>query len=129
MARVGASKGRHGFTLESLYQKWLISPEAARITVQYTTHQGIGTTLNPYFSRQLKTNDRALRYNRLQHSVFTNTMQAGTVYKIGNWYAQVYLIEFGWSIAHPMKNKGDAHETLPLFFKRDGVPPKMVMDG
>ena len=27
-----------------------------------------------------------------------------------------------------MNRKGDANETLPLFFKRDGVPPKMVMD-
>ena len=28
-----------------------------------------------------------------------------------------------------MKNKGDAHETLSIFFKRDSVRPKMVMDG
>ena len=27
-----------------------------------------------------------------------------------------------------MKKKGDAHETLSLFFNRDGVPPNMVMD-
>ena len=28
-----------------------------------------------------------------------------------------------------MKNKGDVHETLSLLFKRDGVPPKILMDG
>ena len=28
-----------------------------------------------------------------------------------------------------MKNKVDTHETLSLFFKRNGVPPKIVMDG
>ena len=28
-----------------------------------------------------------------------------------------------------MKNKGDAHEILSLLFKRDGVPPNMVMYG
>ena len=28
-----------------------------------------------------------------------------------------------------MKSKGDAHETLSLFFNRYSVPPKMVMDG
>ena len=28
-----------------------------------------------------------------------------------------------------MKRKEDAHETLSLFFKRDGVPPKMAMNG
>ena len=27
-----------------------------------------------------------------------------------------------------MKRKGDAHDTLHLFFKIDGVPPKMIMD-
>ena len=28
-----------------------------------------------------------------------------------------------------MKKKGDGHENLSLFFKRDGVRPKMVMGG
>ena len=27
----------------------------------------------------------------------------------------------------PMKNKGEAHETMYLLSKRDSVPPKMVM--
>ena len=36
----------------------------------------------------------------------------------------VFPTEFGWSRAHLMKNKGNAHETLSLLFKRDGVPPK-----
>ena len=56
-------------------------------------------------------------------------MQAVTVSRRGNWYAQVYSTEFGWSIEHPMKRKGYAHETLSLFFKRDGVPYKIVIDG
>ena len=68
-------------------------------------------------------------YKNLQHNVLTNTMQEGTVSRIINWYAQVYLTEFGWSRAHSIKKKGYAHETLYLFFKIDGVPPKMVMDG
>ena len=46
-----------------------------------------------------------------------------------NRYDQVYSTEFGWSRAHPIKNKEDAHETLYLLFKRDGVPTKMVIDG
>ena len=37
VARVGASKGRHGVTFKSLSQKWLISLEATRRTVQHTT--------------------------------------------------------------------------------------------
>ena len=46
----------------------------------------------------------------------------------GNWYAQVYSTDFGWSRAHPTNRKVDVHETLSLLFKRDFVPPKMVMD-
>jgi hypothetical protein len=28
-----------------------------------------------------------------------------------------------------MKLKSDAHDSLSLLFQRDGVPPKMIMDG
>ena len=90
VAKVEASKGIHGVTSESLSHKWLISLEAVRRTVQHTTQRVIRTILNPSLLRRFKTNDRALRYNRLQHSVFTNTMQACTVLRRGNWYVQVY---------------------------------------
>jgi hypothetical protein len=40
--------------------------------------------------------------------------------------AQAYATSFGWARAHPMKQKGDTHETLSLVFQRDGVPPTMV---
>jgi hypothetical protein len=36
---------------------------------------------------------------------------------------------FGWACAHPLKQKGETHEVLLLMFKRDGVPPKMILDG
>ena len=129
MARVGASKVRHGVTLESLSQKCFILSDAKRITKKQTTQRGKRTILHSYLSRQFKTNDQLLRYNRLQHNFFTNTIQAGTISRRGNLYAQVYSNGFGSSSVHSMKKKGGAHETLSLFFKRDGVPPKMVMDG
>ena len=56
-------------------------------------------------------------------------MQEGTVFSKGNRYAQVYSTKFGWSRAHPMNSKGDAHETMSLFFNRYSVPPKMLMGG
>jgi hypothetical protein len=37
-------------------------------------------------------------------------------------------MSFGWERAHPMKRKGDAHETVPLVFQRDGVPLTMITD-
>jgi hypothetical protein len=39
---------------------------------------------------------------------------------------QVHATSFGWACAHPMKRKGDAHETLSLVFQRNGVPLTMV---
>ena len=127
--RVGASKERHVVTSEYLSQKWLISPEAARKTVHHTTQWGIRKILHPPLSRRFKTKDREMKYNRLQHNIFTNTMQTGTVYRIGNIYAQFFKTEFGWSRAHLIKRKVDDHKILFLLFKRDFVPPKMVTDG
>ncbi len=40
--------------------------------------------------------------------------------------AQAYAISFGWACAHPMKCKGEAHETLSLVFQCNGVPLTMV---
>ena len=129
MAKVGDSNGSHGVTSEFLYQKWFISTEEDRITVQHTKQRGIRKILHPSLSQQFNTNDRALRYNRMQHSVFADTIQAVTVSSRGNQYAQVYSTNFGWSRSHPMNRKGDAHETLYLFFKIYGVLPNIVMDG
>ncbi len=42
--------------------------------------------------------------------------------------AQVYATSFGWARAHPMKRKGDAHETLSLVLQHDGVPMTMVIN-
>ena len=41
----------------------------------------------------------------------------------------MYGASFGWAQAFPMKKKGYTHETPPLLFKRDGVPPKMIVGG
>jgi hypothetical protein len=70
-----------------------------------------------------------LRYTRLTHPVFTNTMFAGTASKQGNKCAQVYATLFGWSRAHNLTIKGNAHESLSLLFHQDGVPLTMILDG
>jgi hypothetical protein len=55
-------------------------------------------------------------------------MFAGTESKNGNKCAQVFATSFGWARAYPMRQKGDAHEALLLLFKRNGVPPEMILD-
>ena len=78
--------------------------------------------------RRFRTNDWALRYRRLRHPVFGDTLIAGTTSRIGNKYAEVFGTSFDWSWAFLMKNKSEAHEGLSLFFQRDGVPPACIVD-
>jgi hypothetical protein len=85
--------------------------------------------LNPTLSRHFPTNNCMLRYPRMPHPVLGNTMFAGTESKNGNKCCQVFATNFGWAHAHPLKQKGEAHEVLLLMFKRDGVPPEMILDG
>jgi hypothetical protein len=67
-----------------------------------------------------------LWYKRVLHTMFSDTLFAGSVSQQSNKMAQVYAMSFGWAHAHPMKHKGDAHETLSLIFQCDGVPLTMV---
>jgi hypothetical protein len=106
----------------------MISPEHAKLTVVMTTQRGVRTCLNPTLSRRFPTNDHMLWYKHVLHTMFSNTLFAGSVSRQGNKMAQVYATSFGWARAHLMKRKGDAHETLSLVFQRAGVPPTMVTD-
>jgi hypothetical protein len=69
-----------------------------------------------------------LRYKRLPHPIFSDTMFAKTAAVGGNTCAQVYTTSFGWCRAFPIKRKGEAHESLLLLFQHDGVPPSMIVD-
>ncbi len=87
---------------------------AALVAGVSAAQRGVRTCLNPTLSRRFPTNDRMLRYKRLPHTVFTDTMFASTVSRQGNKMAQIYSTSFGWARAHRMKRKGEAHETLYL---------------
>ena len=112
----------------TLAARWMISPAQALQTIQNTTQRGVRTCLNPTLARRFPTNDRMLRYNRLPHPMFSDTMIAGTPSRQGNKYAQAYTTAYGWCRCYPMKRKGDAHDTLSTLFTREGVPPTMILD-
>ena len=67
-------------------------------------------------------------YKKSPHPVFADTMEDGVVSTCQNKYAQAYCTQYGWSRMHPTRLKNHAHETLSIVFKRDGVPPKIVVD-
>ena len=85
--------------------------------------------VHPSLSQRFRTNDRQLRYRRLPIECFTDTLIAKTESRDKNRYAQVYCTPDGWTRCFPMRLKSEAHETLSLLHKRDGVPSIMIMDG
>ena len=100
----------------------------ARATIRKTTRQDVRSTLHPTLSCRYPTNDRMLRYRRMLHPVFTDTLYSGCVSAAGMKYAQAYYTSFGWFRCHPMKARSEAQETLSLMFKRDDVLPRMIVD-
>jgi hypothetical protein len=64
---------------QTLAARWMISPECAKHTVIMTRQRGVWTCLNPTLSRQFLTNDRMLRYKHVLHTIFGDTLFAGSV--------------------------------------------------
>ena len=113
-----------------LAKNWGIGLETATRTVKATTQRGLRTVLHNTLSQRFCTNDRQLRYRRLMHEVFTDTLES----PMPSWfrqnrYAQVFATRFGWSRVFPMRRKADAHDGLSLLAQRDGVPLRIIMDG
>ena len=110
-------------------RRWMIPIDCAKRTVKKASQRRIQKVLHPSSSIRRPTNDRMLQYPRLPYDVFTDTLIAGTVFKRGNKYSQVFGTSFGWTCLYPMAPKGQAHEVLSIIFKRDGVPPTMISNG
>ena len=137
IAEIQKSATRHG-TIQSnkrkkidgntLARRWTIPSDKDCATVKKTTHQGVRSTLHPTLSHRFPTDNRMLRYRRIPHQVFSDTLQSGCLSAARMKYGQAYCTSFGWSRCHPIKKKSEAHETLSLMFKHDCVPPRMIVD-
>ena len=119
---------RKGLSPELLASRWKISLKQAKDTIDATTQRAVRNISNPALSRRFKTNDRMLRYNRVPHTVFTDTLHSTVKSKRQNTHAQVYCTDFNWVRAYPMTSESEAHHTVSQLFKDIGVPDKMVMD-
>ena len=113
---------------QDLMKRWGIGLETAKQTLNVTTQRGIRTVANPAISRRFRTNDRQLRYRRLNADLFTDTLKAKTKSFRGNEYAQAYGTPFKWARFHPIQKRDQAHHTLGILFARDGYPPNIICD-
>ena len=86
----------------TLAKRWNIPLYRAKTTVLATTQRGVQYVTNPSIMRRFPTNDRMLRYNRLPHPLFTDTLLAGTASQRGHKLAQLFATSYGWSCTIPM---------------------------
>ena len=94
-------------------------------TTQYCRH-GADNAL----SRQFSTNDRMLRYRRINSMFFTDTFFATAKGKStrGNTCAQIFVSDKGFVGIYPMTSKSFFLDALKLFCKEIGVPLGFVID-
>ena len=94
-----------------------------------TTQRGVRHVANPSIMRRFPTNYRMMRYNRLPHPIFIDTLLAGTASQHGHKFDQVFATSYGWSCTIPMTKKSDDPFSLDRLFGHEGVPPEIIMDG
>jgi sugar diacid utilization regulator len=127
ISTIQSKKQENSISSESLAKNWMIPLERAKRTLQVTTQKGIRGRPN-LLTRRFKTNDRMLRYNQLNCTMFSDTLQSSVLSRRQNKYAQVYCVPPNWTKAYTMSARSEAHNTLSSLFHDVGVPDKMVAD-
>jgi Reverse transcriptase (RNA-dependent DNA polymerase) len=116
-------------TPDILSKNWGIGQALARRTIDATTQLRVRSVANPSIERRWPTGDRPLRYKRLNHPVYHDTMYSTVKSLRGNKCCEVYVTDFGWSRVFPMKTESDVHESLDIFLSRYGIPEALISDG
>ena len=107
----------------TLAKRWNIPIDRAKNTVLATTQRGVRNVTTSSIMRRFLTNDRMMRYNRLPHPIFTDTLISGIASQHGHKFAQVFATSYGWSRTIPMTKKSDTPFALDCLFRHEGVPP------
>ena len=113
----------------ALAKRWGIGIGTAKKTIDATTQYVVRSMANPTLTRRFATNDKLLRFRRLNCKMYTDTMKAKkkSWYR-ANLYGQVYTTDFGWVGFYPMQSKSQTPETLVELAHDKGIPYKLVMD-
>ena len=125
----GINSHKFKLTSDVLVKNWGIGKALAERTIEATTQLRVRTVANPSVERRWPTGDRPLRYRRLDHPVYHDTMYSKVKSLRGNTCCEIYVTSFGWSRVFPMKTESEVHETLDLFLGRYGVPETLISDG
>jgi transposase len=94
---------------------------------RHFTQRAVQTVASPTVERRWPTGDRPLRYKRLHHQVFNDTMIASVKYLRGNTCCEIYATDLRWSRAFPIAKILEVQKT-DLFLSRYGIPEVLVSD-
>jgi hypothetical protein len=125
-----AMAGRpNGVTAKHLSKVWKIDVETAKRTIDVTT-QLRQHEADSSMSRNYSTNDRMLRYKRINSHFFTDTFFVTKKAKSqrGNSCMQLFVSDKGFVYVVPMKSKSDFPFALKQFAKEIGVPLALISD-
>ena len=132
MARINAATADkpHGVKPSVLSKLWSITEKLAEGAIDQNT-QFCRVNADNIMSRQLSSNDRMLRYRRIESTFYTDTMFATPAAKSPrqNTCCQVFVSDKGFVAVYPMKSQEEFTTALHWFCKQVGVPSSLVADG
>jgi hypothetical protein len=115
---------------EHLSKVWRISWDDAKRTIDVTSQHTIRTQ-DPTLSRNYGTNDRMLRYKRINTHFFMDTFFAtkkGGKSSRGHTCCQLFVTDKGFVYVVPMRRKSDVLQSVKQFAKEVGAPDAFVAD-
>ena len=119
-----------GVTPEHLSKVWRISHEEAKRTIENTSQLSVRPQ-DPTLSRNYGTNDRMLRYKRINDYFYMDTFFAtkkGGKSSRGHTCCQLFVTDKGFVYVIPMRRKGEVLQAMKQFAKEIGAPDAFVAD-
>ena len=117
-----------GVTAEQLSKVWRISHEDAKKTLDVTSQLN-KQDADASLSRRFGTNDRMLRYKRIDAFFYTDTFYAKKVVsKRGYSMMQLFVSDKGFVKVYGMRSEKEFVDALKLFCKEVGAPKAMIVD-
>ena len=127
VAAVGARS--RGVSPEHLSKVWGIDVETARRTIDVTS-QHCKHDHPDHLRRQYSTNDRMLRYKRINTHFFMDTffVTGKAISQRGHKCMQLFVSDKGFVYVVPMKDRKEIPKALKEFAKEIGVPVALIFD-
>ena len=119
----------NGVSPDFLSKIWSVSDNQAKEIIKDNTQLNRQPN-DGLLSKQFSTNDRMLRYRRINSYFFSDTMFVTASAKSTRGYTmlQLFVSDKGFVAVYPMEKKSDFQDCLQVFCKEIGVPISLVVD-